>query len=103
MVTAVLYWEEVTAIAVPIFKLQPPTKYGLGLFGEVNRSVFSALGYLRSQEDFSVVEGNVLIEQFATLSKSHTTVEHQVNHCIISVLGEVGFIESTYKFLEVFV
>ena len=103
-VTAVfLDREEVLAFHISVLKLKPTPQCDLRFRREIHCSVFASLGFLCSEVDAFSGKFHICDQECRTLAQTHTAVQHEQNHNIISVFGEVGLVKLTEQLSQIFV
>ena len=86
--------KQVVAIDITILVLQPPPQDGFCLLREEHRPILSALGDFCPKVDPSSGQFQILHQEAAAFTQSHSAVQHQHNHYIISVFRVVGSIHA---------
>ena len=88
---------------ITIFELKPPAKGRFCLLGEEHSSVLSALGFFCSEAYPPSGQVNVRNQKGGAFAQTHSTVQHQQNHHIITMFSEIGLVHLGKQFLQIIV
>ena len=85
--------EKVITFHISVFELEPTPQGFFGFGGEEHSPFLPSLRFLRPQIDPLAGEFQIADQQGGTLTQPHPAVEHQQDHNIVPVFGEVGAVE----------
>ena len=76
MIPRAFYGEQIIALYIAVFIVQPPSERNFCLCGEIYNAVLSAFRNLRSQKDLPLRHAYICQQQTRALTQPHTTVHH---------------------------
>lgn len=87
--------KKIGTLHIPVLELEPSSQDGFCLGRKEDKAVFPAFGDFRSKKYFSVGQVNIFNKENATLAYTHTAINHQHNHCVVSVFGVIGLVQAS--------